>query len=77
MIQVLRFVDHHNESAAGSCFLHQTAVKLLVHSDEILHVILDPNLRQQEAHELARVALGLKDERRARRVRELRQQVKE
>ena len=39
--------------------------------------VLDADFRQQEAHELARTALGLKYKRGARRAVELRQQVKQ
>src|SRR6202030_996007 len=76
-IQILRFVDHHNKAAAGPRLLHQAAVELLVHPDKVLHIVLNANLRQQKAHELPRIALGLKDERRGRCVCEFRQQVKE
>src|SRR6266478_279856 len=64
-IEVLSFVNHHNEAPAGARFLYQAAVELIVHADKILRIALDAKLRQQESHELTRSALGLKKKRRA------------
>src|SRR5713226_6143824 len=59
-IEVLSLVDDHDETPASPRFLYQAAVELIVHKHKILRIALDTKLRQQESHELARSALGLK-----------------
>src|SRR5208283_3318640 len=76
-LQILSFVDDHNESIAGARLLQQPPVELFVHAHEISAFTFVAQFSQQESHELAGGALGLKQKCGSRRVAELLQQMKE
>src|SRR6202034_883715 len=76
-VKVLGFIDHNDEAISGARLLQQAAVEFFVHLHEILAVAVDADFRQQEAHELARTALRLKQKCGARTIAELFQQMEQ
>ncbi len=77
VFQVLRFVYHDDEAMALLRDLQQALVELVVHLHQVLRVLFAAQLGEQQAHELLRVAMGLKQECDARRGAEGFQQVEQ
>ncbi len=66
LLQVLRFIHDQDETAAAQHFLEQGLVQGAVHGDHVHAGVVDFEFVQDEAEQLARVALRLEQEHDAR-----------